>query len=72
MATGQIESWGGAITDIGPLYPFVGTEMALWIVGMALWLIWHIWQGRFESSTYAEDEVKFKGDTLSRAIRGED
>ncbi len=72
MATGQIESWGGAMTDIGPLYPFVGTEMALWIVGMALWLIWHIWQGRFESSTYAEDEAKYKGDTLSRAIRGED
>ena len=72
MATGQIESWGGAITDIGPLYPFVGTEMALWIVGLALWLIWHIWQGRFESRTYADDEVKYKGDTLAKAIRGEE
>ena len=72
MATGQIESWGGAMTDIGPLYPFVGTEMGLWIIGSALWIVWHVWQGRFESGTYAEGETKYKGETLAKAIRGEE
>ena len=46
--------------------------MGLWIVGMALWLIWHIWQGRFEGRTYAEGETKFKGETLDKAIRDEE
>ena len=72
MATGQIESWGGAITDIGPLYPFVGTEMALWIIGLALWIVWHVWQGRFEGRTFAEGETKYKGETLAKAIRNEE
>ncbi len=72
MATGQIESWGGAMTDIGPLYPFVGTEVWWWVIGLALWIGWHVWQGRFENRTFAEGEDKYKGETLAKAIRGEE
>ena len=34
MAT--IESWGGKIADIGPMYPMVGTETVLVIIGVAV------------------------------------
>ncbi len=43
MSTGSFENWAGDIADIGPIYPFVGSEFLLWIIGLALWIIWHIW-----------------------------
>ncbi|MFQ5971814.1 MAG: hypothetical protein ACE5Q3_05740 [Alphaproteobacteria bacterium] len=54
MAT--IESWGGNIAEIGPIYPSFGLmEVLLWLVGLALWILWHIWQGRNESREYARE-----------------
>ncbi len=70
MSTG-VESWTGSMMDLGPIYPFVGSETILWIVGMAVWIGWHVWQGRHESHVYAEDEKKFKGEELAKALRGE-
>ena len=32
MAT--VESWGGTITDIGPIYPMVGAEGLLVVIGV--------------------------------------
>ena len=33
MSTGNVESWSGNMAEIGPLYPFVGAEFALFVVG---------------------------------------
>ena len=41
MSTGNFENWAGTITDIGPMYPFVGTEMIWFIAGLVFW-IWGI------------------------------
>ena len=72
MPTATVESWTGNILDIGPIYPFVGTEVILWIIGLVLWIIWHIWQVRNESKEYAEGAEKYtQGENLLRAIRGE-
>ena len=70
MSTG-IESWTGSMMNFGPIYPFVGSETVLWIVGLVLWIAWHVWQGRLESKVYAEGEEKFKGEELAKALRGE-
>jgi hypothetical protein len=51
----MVESWAVDLANIGPIYPMVGSEVVLWIIGMALWILWHVWQGRFESKTYAEE-----------------
>ena len=59
--TGMVESWAGKITDIGPIYPFVGSEVLLFIVGLVLWLWWHVWQTRHETKTYEEDAKRFGG-----------
>ena len=40
MAT--VESWGGTIADIGPIYPMVGTEGLLVVIGVVLWIAWHV------------------------------
>ena len=72
MSTGMVESWAGKMTDIGPIYPFVGSEMLLWLVGMALWIVWHVWQVRNENQEYADEVEKYgKGENLLKAIRGE-
>ena len=56
MKTGLIESWG-APDGAGPLYPFVGSEVALTVIAAMLWLAWHVWQMRSESKAL-EKEVQ--------------
>ncbi len=72
MSTGNIENWAGTITDIGPMYPFVGTEMWWFIAGLVFWIWWHVVQTKRENKTYAE-EVKRFGDaeSLRKIIDGE-
>ena len=71
--TGSFENWAGNIADIGPIYPFVGTEFMLWIAGMVCWILWHFIQSGIERRQYAE-EIKNYGDkeTLKRLVAGED
>ena len=57
MATGNVETWTGAITDIGAIYPFVGSEMALFVIGVALWIAWFVLQARMEDREY-QDELE--------------
>ena len=44
MMTGSFTDWAGNIAEIGPIYPFVGTEMLLVVAGVVFWLAWHIFQ----------------------------
>lgn len=59
MSTGMIESWSGTIAEIGPMYPFVGTEMLLVVVGIAFWVVFHVLQSRAETRSYEEELRKF-------------
>jgi len=62
MSTGNFESWEGEITEIGAIYPFVGSEFILWLIGIGLWILWHVLQCRAENKQY-EDELKKFGDS---------
>ena len=64
MSTGDFENWAGNIADIGPIYPFVGTEFVLFIVGVVSWLVWHVVQTRRETKEWEEDLKKFDGKQL--------
>ena len=55
MAT--ITSWSGNIADIGPIYPMVGTEFMLVIIGVIFWLGFHIMQARIEKGELEADEA---------------
>ena len=71
MAT--VESWGGTITDIGPMYPMVGTEGLLVIIGLILWIVWHVIQATRENRDYEEQIRKYgSSESLKRLIAEED
>ncbi len=70
MATTMVESWSVDLATIGPIYPWVGSEVALWVIGMAIWIGWQVWQLRFENRTYeAELERLNSPDKIERAMR---
>jgi len=71
MSTGSFENWAGTITDIGPIYPFVGSEVFLVILGVVFWIWWHIVQTKRENKTYEEEVKRFDADALTKIVDGE-
>lgn len=73
MSTGSFDNWLGNVSEIGALYPFEGTEFILWIIGMAIWILWHVRQSRIEANEYA-DELKRYGsaEALRKRVARED
>ena len=59
MSTTEITTWAIDLAEVGPLYPMVGSEVVLWIIGMACWILWHVWQAKFENDTYEADLQKY-------------
>ena len=59
MTTGSFTNWAGTISEIGPIYPFVGTEFLLVVAGVVFWIAWHIAQLRKESKQLREENEKF-------------
>ena len=50
-----IDSWAVDLAEVGPVYPFQGAEVVMAIVGIALWIGWHVWQIRAENAEIEED-----------------
>jgi hypothetical protein len=72
MSTGNIENWDGNMVDIGPLYPFVGSEGFMVLVLIVLWAAWHIAQLKGENRDLDERVIHFrKGDALQKALDDE-
>jgi len=70
MAT--ITSWAGTVTDIGPLYPMVGSEVLLVIIAVAFWIVWHILQIRAENREFVEAMAQLKqGESARKALERE-
>ena len=60
IRTGDIETWAANPAEMGPLYPFVGWEVAFLVMCVALWLAWTVWQMARESTDYADQDKKLK------------
>ena len=72
MKTGSFENWAGEISEIGPIYPFVGSEFLLWIIGIVLWIVWHILQSRDEKKHYHDELDLYKDlSSMKKIIDGE-
>jgi len=54
MATGAVDNWLN-IDTFGAIYPFVGSEVLLAILGYTFWIIWHIIQIRRENAEFRGD-----------------
>lgn len=73
MSTGNIETWAGTISEIGPAYPFVGTEVILSIVCVIFVLWFLVKQASLESATLAEEQREFGGkESLAKLVDSED
>ncbi|MDH3375940.1 MAG: hypothetical protein OEQ39_03110 [Gammaproteobacteria bacterium] len=70
MSTGSFENWAGNILEIGPIYPFVGSEFILFLAGMAFWIAWQIWQIGLEKRTYNQEKQQFGNAEVLRKIVG--
>ncbi|RKT34795.1 hypothetical protein BXY70_0818 [Roseovarius halotolerans] len=73
MSTTIVESWSGAdLSQLGPIYPMVGTEMILFIIGLAFWLAFHVMQARIEQKEMEEDEAAARSsERLQRVFEAE-
>ncbi len=60
MSTGSFTDWAGSIAEIGPIYPFVGTETVLAIAGFVFWIAWHVVQLKRENAKLREEDQKFR------------
>ena len=60
MATTEVTSWAVDLSTLGPIYPFVGSEMLWFLAGLAFWIGFHVWQMRAESRAYKEDMSKLR------------
>ena len=69
MSTTIVESWSGAdLSQLGPIYPMVGTEMILFIIGLAF----HVMQARIEQKEMEEDEAAARSsERLQRVFEAE-
>jgi len=73
MTTGSFASWTGNIADLGPLYPFVGSEWFFVVVAFIVWMLWHIIQIRMELRQYKEhSEAHGDRDSLTQIMAREE
>ena len=69
MSTTPIETWAVDLADVTVIYPWVGSEVIMTIVAVALWLCWHVWQVRFENQTYEDEAAKYgSGENLQKGV----
>ena len=54
-----ITTWSANPADVGPMYPFVGTEWLWLLIAVVFWLAWHVKQSANE--TEENDELTSKG-----------
>ena len=72
MTTGNFANWDGDLTQLGPIYPFVGSEMLMVILAVIFWIVWHILQIRMENRTHDNDVAKLRqGNNLQKAVETE-
>lgn len=57
MRTG-LESFANP-AEIGPLYPFVGAEVALTVITVVLWIAWHVITAREENQQWKELDERY-------------
>jgi len=54
-----METWAVDLANVGAVYPWQGTEVIMVIVGVVLWLWWHVAQLKGESEEFKADIAKY-------------
>jgi hypothetical protein len=73
LSTTVVETWSGIdYMQLGPIYPFVGGEVVLWILGLAFWIWFHWTQFRIEAREMQEDAAGAKRPELLAKVFAEE
>jgi hypothetical protein len=62
MSTTPIDTWAVDLADVTFIYPWVGSEVAMTVIAIVLWIAWHVWQVKHENKTYEEEIAKYGTD----------
>lgn len=57
-------TWAVDLANVGAVYPWIGYELIMVLVAVALWILWHVLQLRQEKEELAED-IRLYGDKES-------
>jgi hypothetical protein len=57
-------TWAVDLANVGAVYPWIGYEVIMVLVAVALWILWHVLQLRQENEELAED-IRRYGDKES-------
>ena len=61
LSTTAVTSWSGTdLSQLGPIYPMVGSEFMLFVIGLIFWLGFHLKQASIEGKEMAADEEAAK------------
>jgi hypothetical protein len=73
LSTTIVETWSGAdLSQLGPIYPMVGSEFMLFIIGIVFWLGFHFAQLGIEKKEMEDDEAAAKNpERLNRVFADE-
>ena len=73
LSTTIVETWSGVdITTLGPIYPMVGSEFILYIIGLIFWLGFHFRQAGIEAKEMAADEEAAKNPERLKRVFAEE
>ena len=68
MSTNGMTSWAVDLKDVGAIYPFQGSETVLVIIGIALWIGWHVWQIRHENAELKSEKNRANAERSKKSI----
>ncbi|MGH6791981.1 MAG: hypothetical protein ACRECF_04495 [Methyloceanibacter sp.] len=57
-------TWAVDLANVGAVYPWIGYEVIMVLVAVALWILWHVLQLRQENEELTED-IRLYGDKES-------
>lgn len=66
MATIGYSSWAVDLAEVGAIYPFQGSEVLLTIIGVVLWLGWHVLQIKSENRQIEEAIAQARPEDIAR------
>ena len=56
MSMTEIGNWAVDLKDVGAIYPMQGMEVIMTVIGVVLWLGWHVWQAQHENAELDDGE----------------
>jgi predicted negative regulator of RcsB-dependent stress response len=59
MSMTDMGNWAVDLKDVSAIYPMQGLEVVMAIIGIILWLGWHVWQFKHENATLADEVAKY-------------